>query len=452
MTQLGEAVARYHKLLETDTYKDLSWAHDLHERMKNQQLTVGGKPISPVLRPHFITRRQYTGLVRAAESLVTAIDRVERIAIGSPALLSRMELLPAEKMLATVDPGYPFLSVTSLLNTHLHNGTLRFAQFNPDTPTGVAYGEVLSNMFYDAPPVKEFRKRYSLEKLPGLKYLLMAVLKSYKEFGGKNKQPHIAILEFKQPFQTPESGESLLIAEFFRKEGLPTEILSPDQIEYKNGMLRSGGFAIDIVFRRMKVHEFLIRFDLSHPLLRAYRDGAVCVVNNFRSELAQKKAIFDLLTDENVTSGFPASEKRAIREFVPWTRVVNATKTTYQDKEVDLPDFILKNRERLVLRPNDDSTDESSFHGVQSDDSGWAKALKVAMRSPYVVQEAVQPVHDVFPLLQYGHLEMRKMRIDLHPHTYLGKVQGCSSWLTAVTSSGFSTLAGVAPTFILEGR
>ena len=452
MTQLGEAVARYHKLLEADAYKDLAWVHDLHERMKAQQLTVGGKPISPVLRPHFITRRQYTGMVKAAESLITAIDRVERIAIDSPALLSRMELLPAEKMLATVDPGYPFLSVTSLLNTQMHNGTLRFAQFNPDTPTGVAYGEALSNMFYDAPPVKEFRKRYSLEKLPGMKYLLMAILKSYKEFGGKNKKPHIAILEFKQPFQTAESGESLLIAEFFRKEGFATEIVSPDQIEYKNGVVRRGDFAIDIVFRRMKVHEFLIRFDLSHPLLRAYRDGVVCVVNNFRSELAQKKAIFDLLTDENVTSSFPAAEKRAIREFVPWTRVVNATRTMYQDKEVDLPEFILKNRARLVLRPNDDSADESSFHGAQSDDSRWAKALKLAMRSPYVVQEAVEPVHDVFPLLQYGHMEMRKMRIDLHPHTYLGKVQGCSSWLTAVTSSGFSTLAGVAPTFILEGK
>jgi hypothetical protein len=131
---------------------------------------------------------------------------------------------------------------------------------------------------------------------------------------------------------------------------------------------------------------------------------------------------------------------------------VNAAKTTYQDEEVDLPKFILKNRERLVLRPNDDSTDQTSFQGAQSDDSRWAKALQTAMRSPYVVQEAVEPVHDMFPLLQYGHLEMRKMRIDLHPHTYLGKVQGCSSWLTAVTSSGFSTLAGVAPTFILEAK
>src|SRR6266852_2455514 len=321
MTQMGEAVARYHKLLEGDHFKDLSWAHELQERMKAENLAVAGRPVSPVLRPHFITRRQYNGLVKAVESFSSAVDRVENMAIGSPALMARMEMLPAEKMLATVDPGYASLPVTSLIDTHLNNGTLRFARYNPDTPTGVAYGEALSDLFHDAPPVKDFRKRYRLEKLPGTKYLLHAILKTYKEWGGKNKKPNIAILEFRQPFQTTESGESALLAGFFRHEGHLVEVVSPDQLEYRNNVLRRGDFPIDLIFRRIKVQEFLVRFELTHPLLRAYREHAVCVVNNFRSELAQKKAIFDLLTDEEITADFPAAERRAIKEFVPWTRV-----------------------------------------------------------------------------------------------------------------------------------
>jgi hypothetical protein len=196
----------------------------------------------------------------------------------------------------------------------------------------------------------------------------------------------------------------------------------------------------------------LVRFDLAHPLLRAYRDRAVCVVNNFRSELAQKKAIFDLLTDESITAGFPAAERNAIRDFVPWTRVVHETKTKYRNKTIDLPEFILHNRNKLILRPNDDGVDQNSFRGSETDEAGWEKALKTALRNPYVVQEAMEPVVDTFPLLQYGHLEMQKMRVDVHPHSYLGKVQGCSSWLTAVGPSGFSTVSGVAPTFILEGK
>jgi hypothetical protein len=372
------------------------------------------------------------------------------MALSSPALMSRMEMLPAEKMLASVDPGYPFFSVTSLLDTHLHNGTVRFARYTPETPAGVAYGDALADLFYDAPPVKEFRKKYTLMKLPGMKHLLTAILKAYKEWGGKSKRPNIAILEFRQPFQTSDSGESVLIRDFFQKQGFECQIVSPDALEYRNNVLRCGDFSIDLVYRRIKVQEFLVRYDLMHPLLRAYREGRVCVVNNFRSEMAQKKAIFDLLTDETITAGFPAAEKKVIREFVPWTRVVQTSKTTYQDEEVDLPDFILKNRENLVLRPNDDSADNHSFHGAETDDTGWEKALKTAMRNAYVVQEVVEPVLDLFPLLNYGHLEMRKMRVDVYPHSYLGKVQGCSTWLSG--SSGFSTLSGIAPTFILDPK
>ncbi len=452
MTQMGEAVARYHKLLEGDHFKDLSWAHELQERMKADNLAVAGRPVSPVLRPHFITRRQYNGLVKAVESFSSAVDRVENMAIGSPALMARMEMLPAEKMLAAVDPGYPFLSVTSLIDTHLNNGTLRFARYIPDTPTGVAYGEALSDIFYDAAPVKQFRKRYKLEKLPGTRFLLQAILKAYKEWGGKTKKPNIAILEFRQPFQTTESGENALIANLFRREGYAVEVVSPEQLEYRNNALRRGDFAIDLVFRRVKVQEFLLRFDLTHPLLRAYQEHAVCVVNNFRSEMAQKKAIFDLLTDDEITASFPASERRTIKEFVPWTRVVHEAKTKYRNRTVDLPEFILNNRNKLVLRPNDDGTDQHSFRGSEVDEPGWEKALRTALRNPYVVQEVVEPVIDMFPVLQYGHMEMQKMRVDVHPHSYLGKVQGCSSWLTAVGPSGFSTLSGVAPTFILEAK
>jgi hypothetical protein len=451
MNQLSEAVTRYHKILESDHYRNLAWAHELQERMKAHNLVAGGKPISPVLRPHFITRRQYTGLVKAAESFSTSLQRVQVKALGSPALLARMELLPAEKMLAAVDPGYA-LPVTSLLDTHLNNGTLRFSRYLPDTPTGVAYGEALSDIFYDIPPVKEFRKRYRLEKLPGTRHLLNAILKAYKEWGGKNKKPSIAILELRQPFQTTESGESAILAEFMRREGYTVEVVSPEQLDYREGVLRHGDFAIDLIFRRMKVQEFLVRFDLSHPLLRAYRDHAVCVVNSFRSELAQKKAIFDLLTDEEITADFPAAERKAIKEFVPWTRIVQEAKTKYHNRTVDLPEFILHNRNKLVLHPNDDGADQQSFRGAEVDEAAWEKALRSALRNPYVVQEAMDPVVDVFPVLQYGHLEMQKMRIDVHPHSYLGKVQGCSSWLTAVGPSGFSSLSGVAPTYILEQK
>ncbi len=451
MTQLDEAIARYHKLLESETYKDLGWADALEEKMKAQHLTIAGKPISPVLRPHFVTQRQYAGLVKAAEALYSAIDRVEKLALSTPAFMARMEMLPAEKMLAAVNPGYPYMAVTSLLDTHLNNGSLHFVGYTADTPAGVVYGEALNNLFYDSEPVRDFRKKYKLTKVGGAKPLLQSLLKAYKEFGGK-KTPHIAILEFRQPFQTADSGEYQLLTEMFRRENYPAQVVSPDQLEYRNGILRKGDFTIDLIYRRVKVSEFLIRFDLNHPLVRAYREGAVCVVNSFRSELAQKRAIFDLLTDESITASFPANERKAIRDFIPWTRVVSAAKTVYRDHMVDLPEFILSNREKLVLKPNDDSGDRDSYRGRELDDAAWERALKVASRSSYVVQEEVAPATAVFPLHRYGQVEMREMQIDVHPHSFLGRVNGCSTWLHSMGTSKFSTIAGLAPTFILDGK
>ncbi len=448
MTQLSEAIARYHKILESESYRDLGWAEALQQRMFESGLVVSARPVCPVLRPHFLSARQYASLSKASETLITSINRIKRMALDTPSLQARMELLPGEKMLAAIDPGYSYLSVASLLETYVNNGTLRFMECVSDAPMGLAFGEILTNVFLEAAPVKEFRKKHSLTRLPGTKALLQAMLKAYKDFGGK-KLPNIAIVELKQPFQTMESAEYQLLAESFRKFGYPSEVVNLDQMEYRNGVLRRGEFTIDLVYRCVKVQEFLVRYDLTHPLVRAYRDHAVCMVNSFRAELTRKKAIFDLLTDESITQSFPAAERKVIRESIPWTRVVSSASTSYQDQQVDLVDFIQKNRETLVLKPNDETADQHEYRGWETDESGWERALRTALRNPYVVQFRTEPSVATFPVYQWGSLDMKPLRVDVHPHTMLGKVHGCSSWISAVESSRFSTLQGVAPTFVL---
>jgi uncharacterized circularly permuted ATP-grasp superfamily protein len=451
MTQLHEAIARYHRILENPPYRDLSWADELQHKMREQHLTLGGRVISPVLRPHFISQRQYTGLVKASEALYSALERAEKLALSTPALLARMQMLPAEKMLASVNPGYSYAAVTSLLDTHLNNGTLRIVGYNADTPSGAIYGEALNNLFYDAEPVREFRKKYKLTKVGTTKPLVHSILKAYKEFGGK-KSPNIAILEFRQAFQSSDSGEYQLLMDCLRRDGYQTQVVSPDQLEYRDGVLRKGDFRIDLIYRRVRVSEFLVRFDLTHPLVRAYRDHAVCIVNSFRSELAQKKAMFDLLTDESVTSSFPAVERKAIRDFIPWTRVFTAGKTAYKDQTVDLPEFVIQNRERFVLKPNDDSGDRDSYRGSEMDQTTWERTVKMALRDAYVVQELVAAATFDFPVNRYGTLDIQPMHVDVQPHAFLGKVNGCSSWLRAATGGGFSTVAGLAPTYILDPK
>ena len=202
----------------------------------------------------------------------------------------------------------------------------------------------------------------------------------------------------------------------------------------------------------MSAQEFLLRFTLSHPLLQAYRDRRVCVVNSFRSELSHKKAMFALLTEDSLVSKFPIHERKAIKEHLPWTRVVKAGKATRGAESVDLLEFIKQNRETLVLRPNDEYTDLTTFVGYEHDEGSWARALREAQRAPYVVQERVEPVRTLFPLMSFGHLEFKEMQVDVQPQAFLGKVAGCSSYVSSAGAGTYSPASGIAPTFIIDPK
>lgn len=448
MALLGDAVARYHRLLEQDVYRDLTWAAELQDRMRQRHLTDSGRLVTPVLRPQFVSRRQLDSLRRVAEHLASILDRVEALALASPPLLSRIQMLPAEKMLAAVPSAYSRFSVTSRMDANLENGSLCLRGFDASKPTGLAYSEPLADLFLDLPIVKAFKKgRYKLSKVGGARHLLAAVLQVWKEFGGR-RAPNIAILEQAQQFGS-HATEGHLLADLFSQAGSRARVVSPDDLEYTHGKLRSVDFEIDIVFRRVLTRELLTRYDLSHPFLLAYRDRAVCVVNDFRSELAQRRSLFELLTDDSITATFPAADRELIRSFVPWTRLVSARKTRYKEDQIDLPEFILRAREQLVLRPNDHECDQRVFVGAEMTSSAWDRAVHLALRTPYVVQERFLCGPQLFPVFQYGELQMKQAEVSIHPHVFNGKVQAVSAALET-SSNGCSTPLAMAPVLLIE--
>src|SRR5262249_56181526 len=109
--------------------------------------------------------------------------------------------------------------------------------------------------------------------------------------------------------------------------------------------------------------EFLERVDQVQPLLQAIKNHAVVLVNPFRCKPTHKKAIFAVLTDEELQSLFSDEERAAIAAHVPWTRRVGEGKTVHEAQTVDLPAFIRQNRERLVMKPNDEYGGKGGFIG-----------------------------------------------------------------------------------------
>ena len=100
---------------------------------------------------------------------------------------------------------------------------------------------------------------------------------------------------------------------------------------------------------------------------------------------------------------------------------------------------------------NDDTEERQTFVGAEMTAVTWERAIRTALRSPYVAQENVKVPTSIFPVYSYGSVSLKAMRVDVQPHVYLGKVQSASSWLTPAAGT-FSTVTGLTPTYILEPK
>ncbi len=450
LKQMDDAVVRYHKIIESPAFQDLAWATALEESMRKLGMASGTRVASPFLRPHFISKKHADDLAKASATLYSAIDRIEKAALATPALLQRLELLPAERMLALIDPGYTSPHVSCAFQFPQNGAASPLGSFQPVSTAGLAFSEHLNTLFYDAAPVKEFRKKHKLLKPAGIKGLISSIAKAWKNFGGK-KQPNIAVLEFRQAFQSLEATESAVLVDLLRSHGLNVELATPEQLDYRQGVLSKGAYPIDLIFRASSLHEFLLRFDLNHPLVRAYRDRKVCMVNSFRAELAQKRALFSLLSDDTVTAKFPAAERKAIKQLIPWTRPLRPGKVEIGGKTVDLLEYLASHRAQFVLAPNDAQSNLPIYDGATLEQTPWDRAIKQVLRESYVVQERLAVPAVKFPVLFYGALEYRDVQVEERSHLVLGEPKTLTTYLSS-GQGGFSTMEGFAPTFILAGK
>jgi len=282
---------------------------------------------------------------------------------------------------------------------------------------------------------------------------LKVLLECHAEFLGRkpDRSPHIAIVDLKG---MPTQKEFELFREFFESQGCPSLIASPDELEFTHGRLRAGDFEIDIVYKRLLVNEYLPIMKEQPALLDAYRAGAVCMVNGFRSKIIHKKALFAVLTDARFKSLFSSDEQQMIAGHIPWTRKVRAGQSDYYGDQIDLLKFIDERRERLVLKPNDDYGGHGIYIGWNIDEIGWDEAIHNALANgDYLVQERVQTAREMFPALTPDDkIQFVEQLVDLDPLLFNGKVGSAFTRLSSNELANVTAGGGMVPTFVISRK
>jgi hypothetical protein len=434
------AIADYHELLLGDETLAPRVFEKLHDAMRKNRLVYSDRPISVALRPHFLERTQFESHKAAAELIVRALEKIAAASVQSPALMTRVGLTNAEQKLALINPGFTAAAITTRLDGFVHGQEIKFVEYNAENPSSLSDQEGLNRVLFELPAMSILAQRYRLQQFSPVERLLATLLEVYREWDGGGV-PNIAIVDWKN---LPTANEFILLQNHFEARGVRTIICSPDELEYDRGRLRCGDFEIDLVYKRIIIHEFLAQYDETHPLVRAYVNHDVCLINPFRCKIMHKKASFELLTDEAFARWFTSKERAAIAHSIPWTRRMKDRRTTYRGRNVNLVDFVLENRARLVLKPNDDYGGHGLFLGPRLDEPAWDNAIATALASDYVVQEAVDLSPEQFPIFNQTGWELEPMFVDTNPFLFCGKVCGAMVRLSAspvvnVTSGGGET-------------
>jgi uncharacterized circularly permuted ATP-grasp superfamily protein len=296
--------------------------------------------------------------------------------------------------------------------------------------------------------IRKFQERYTLGRFRTQERLLETLVGCYREAGGKAEHPTIAVADYED---VPTRSEYHLVARYFESRGCPAIVCDPRHLTYEGGQLRHDGRTIDIVYKRLLVNEFLERRAQVQALYEATRDRAVVLVNPFRCKPIHKKAIFAVLTDDELQKHFSDEERAAIRAHVPWTRRVREGKTTLDGETIDLTAWILAHRERLVMKPNDEYGGKGVFIGWESSPAEWEQALLTALRSSYVVQQKVELLRQTFPELAPD-LRFRDFVVDLDPYVFDGEVEGFLTRLSGTSLANVTSGGGQVPAFLVEPR
>ena len=185
---LREAIGTYHDLL-TDELAQASQAQ-LEDQQRRRRLFFGQRPLCTVLRPRFMTPEQYRFLQSRVRVLMRAFDKVYQAAIADATFRSQFGLFDWEEELVQHTPGFQSPSQTSRVDTFFvtERGGLRLTEYNAETPAGAAYNDVLTEVFYGLPVMREFLRHYEVRPLLARQGILHALLDAYRQWAGGGRE------------------------------------------------------------------------------------------------------------------------------------------------------------------------------------------------------------------------------------------------------------------------
>jgi hypothetical protein len=154
--------------------------------------------------------------------------------------------------------------------------------------------------------------------------------------------------------------------------------------------LRAGNRCV--YFKDKRIHSLVETCEGMVPpgIMAVFKAGNIRIYNGPVTGLLVNKLNLALLSENQDAKIFRPDERKIIKKYIPWTRKIIRNETTWQGETVTLPDFILSQREQLVIKPSTGYGGEGVCIGQYFPAARWDALVKRALAEKnWLVQEYV---------------------------------------------------------------
>lgn len=416
---------------------------EIENQLKKAGLLFGGKPLPICIAPAFLLRSQLKPLQQAMQRLIRILGKLEA-PLRDPLWLDRLGVPKVEQQLinwpSRLKPGTYISRVDGFLE-QLADGSLSYqiVELNVDSPGGAAFMDECVRLLRKTSLWQKMRAQYPGRYLDTDSRDLPLLLRAWQQWGGVGK-PRIAVVDW---ITVNTVSEFELLKERYNRLGIETIIADPRELEYRGGRLMDyDGKPIDLVYRRVLVEDLIAQPEAARPLLYAYRDQAVCMLNSFASKPLTVKSLLSWVYRPEFEALLPGDDLHFLRTLVPWTADVV--------DDAALLQRLRREREQLILKPSDGYGGQGLYLGWEMDEASWERAIDEAVQSRYVAQRRVHIPRSEFPVPQPDGWSFESFRMDFDPYMFGG---GMGDPLVRVAQSDILNVkagAQIAATWVLD--
>ncbi len=425
----------------------------LQDYTSSRGVLYAGEPVPIPLKPHFVNARQRQVLRYSVAGICDILERFIRVFIKDEELQTMWGVTPEELALLQVDPGYDRAIQIARLDGFLHNYDLKFLEFNCDSPGGTGYVDIVHEGFLELFERNGLSQNHALSTSGRLDRLISTLEVAYAEWqrNGHSDHPERPFVVVTDWRDVSTIHDIEITVRRMQEKGIDAVFADPRDLEFRgsDGLFLNDR-RVDLVYKRVIVRELVAEPD-ARALTDAYRAGKVCLVNCPRSVIVGNKKILAALRMPKVFDALTRDEKKLVRDHIPWTEILRDGKVDYNGFIVGLRDFVLDNKDKLVLKAAESYGGKDVLIGFETDARLWSDTVDAHIADgTWVVQVLVEIPKEPFPVLKDNSVELSVLNVNINPLAFAGVYGGSFSRVSERNVINVSYGGGLTPTIAIE--